>query len=198
MAKGRYLRCEDQGYVAWQKCFPRSDRDRAPGAFVARARRQAESAGGGLYEYSTRTTALSQACVCGKRQRKPLSAATPCVHLRRRRRQGPLQRLPRPLREASVSVEGTDQLDLVGTREGYGPRRQDIASNPEAERAGLAPGKPRVTRRHPPGRRSRVRVAKRLGRAARGRRSDGVARGKPKPATEHGTSTVPQDGHGSL
>jgi len=95
-------------------------------------------------------------------------------------------------------VGGTDQLDLVGAREGYGPRRQDIASNPEAERAGLAPGKPRVTRRHPPGRRSRVRVAKRLGRAARGRRSDGVARGKPKPATEHGTSTVPQDGRGSL
>jgi hypothetical protein len=159
MAKGRYLRCEEQGYVAWQKCFPRSDRDRALGAFVARARRQAESAGGGLYEYATRTTALSQVCICGKRQRKPLSAARPCARLRRRRRQGPLQCFPRPLREASVSVEGIDQLDLVGARKGYGRRRQDTASKPEAERAGLVPGKPRVTRRHPPGRRSLVRVA---------------------------------------
>lgn len=195
LAKGRYLRCEGQDYVAWQKCFPRSDRDRAPGAFVARARRKAESAGGGLYEYSTRTTALSQVCICGKKLKKPLSqrrhVCTCGVDADRDLFSAFLGRYVSP-------VGGTDQLDLVGAREGYGPRRQDIASNPEAERAGLAPGKPRVTRRHPPGRRSRVRVAKRLGRAARGRRSDGVARGKPKPATEHGTSTVPQDGHGSL
>lgn len=100
--------------------------------------------------------------------------------------------------EAQFVLDGKAPQHLVGAREGYGLRRQDIAPSPEVERAGLAPGKPRVTRRHPPGRRSRVRIAKRLERAARGQRSDGVVREKPKPATEHGTSAVPQDEHGSL
>ena len=195
IAKGRHLRCEEQSYVAWQKCFPRSDRDRAPGAFVERARRKAESAGGGLYEHSTRTTALSQVCICGAKKKKPLSQrrhVCSCgVDADRDLFSAFLGRYVRP-------VGGVDRLDLVGARKGYGPRRQDIASKPGVERAGLAPSKPRVMRRHPPGRCSQVRVAKRLGRAARGQRSDGVVREKPKPATEHGTSTVPQVAHGSL
>ncbi|MHB8556334.1 MAG: zinc ribbon domain-containing protein, partial [Candidatus Dormibacteria bacterium] len=70
---GSQLRAEKLNYVAWQKGFPRSVRDRAPGSFVAKLRYKAESAGGGLYEYDPRTTALSQACVCKRKAKKPLS-----------------------------------------------------------------------------------------------------------------------------
>ena len=58
--------CEKLDYVPWQKNFPRSVRDRAPGLLVEVMRRKAESAGGDhLYEYNTKTTALSQTCLCG-------------------------------------------------------------------------------------------------------------------------------------
>jgi len=64
---------EKIAYTSWVKTFPRSMRDRAPGGFIDRLRRKAESADGGtFYEFSTYTTALSQTCVCGARQRKPL------------------------------------------------------------------------------------------------------------------------------
>ena len=64
---------EDIDYVSWQKNFPRSVRDRAPGLFVAKAVRKAENAGGGFRRYSTRLTAASQTCICGRRERKQLS-----------------------------------------------------------------------------------------------------------------------------
>jgi hypothetical protein len=49
-------------------------RDRAPGLHVVMMRRKAESAGGDrLYELSTKTSALSQTCLCGNRKKKPLS-----------------------------------------------------------------------------------------------------------------------------
>ncbi|MHB8325511.1 MAG: zinc ribbon domain-containing protein [Candidatus Dormibacteria bacterium] len=70
---GPNLRAEKLNYVAWQKSFPRSVRDRAPGSFVAKLRHQAESAGGRLYEYDPRTTALSQTYVCERKVKKPLS-----------------------------------------------------------------------------------------------------------------------------
>jgi hypothetical protein len=73
-AQGADISCEKLDYVSWQKNFPRSVRDRAPGLFVATIRRKAESAGGDhLYEYSPNTTALSQTCLCGNRRKKPLS-----------------------------------------------------------------------------------------------------------------------------
>lgn len=70
------IRTEDLNYVAWQKMFPRSVRDKAPGLFIELGRRKAESAGGSFYEYSPWTTALSQSCVCGGRIKKPLSQRT--------------------------------------------------------------------------------------------------------------------------
>src|SRR5262245_4391978 len=71
---GTEIACERLDYVSWQKNFPRSVRDRAPGLLVDMLRRKAESAGGQLlYEYSPRTTALSQTCLCGNRRKKPLS-----------------------------------------------------------------------------------------------------------------------------
>jgi len=71
---GAEMACEKLDYLAWQKNFPRSVRDRAPGLLVEMMRRKAESAGGQrLYEYNTNTTALSQTCLCGNRKKKPLS-----------------------------------------------------------------------------------------------------------------------------
>jgi hypothetical protein len=67
---GAGMACEKLDYVCWQKNFPRSVRDRAPGLFVETIRRKAESAGGDrLYEYSPKTTALSQTCLCGNRKK---------------------------------------------------------------------------------------------------------------------------------
>ena len=71
---GADIACEKLDYVAWQKNFPRSVRDRAPGLLVEMMRRKADSASGDrLYEYNPKTTALSQTCLCGNRQKKPLS-----------------------------------------------------------------------------------------------------------------------------
>jgi hypothetical protein len=62
--------CEKLDYHSWQKNFPRSVRDRAPGLLVEMIRRKAESAGGGrLYEFYPTTTALSQTCLCGNRKK---------------------------------------------------------------------------------------------------------------------------------
>ena len=75
LGHGTDIACERLDYVSWQKNFPRSVRDRAPGLLVDMLRRKAESAGGQqLYEYNPRTTALSQTCLCGNRKKKkPLS-----------------------------------------------------------------------------------------------------------------------------
>ena len=70
--------CEKLNYLAWQKMYPYSVRDRAPGLFVETMRRKAGRASdaSGLYEFSTYTTALSQTCLCGDRKKKTLSERT--------------------------------------------------------------------------------------------------------------------------
>ena len=56
---GADVACEKLDYVSWQKNFPRSVRDRAPGLLVEIVRRKAVSAGGQcLYEYSPLTHRL--------------------------------------------------------------------------------------------------------------------------------------------
>jgi hypothetical protein len=57
---GAEIACEKLDYVGWQKSFPRSVRDRAPGLLVQMIRRKAASAcGDRLYEFNPNTTALS-------------------------------------------------------------------------------------------------------------------------------------------
>ncbi len=74
IAMGRNIRMEKLSYRSFQKQYGRSVRDRAPAGFVNRLRRKAESAGGEVVEFPTRTTCLSQVCHgCGSRQKKPLS-----------------------------------------------------------------------------------------------------------------------------
>ncbi|MHB1852020.1 MAG: nuclease/transposase family protein, partial [Acidimicrobiales bacterium] len=71
-ALGDDLRCEGLDYRSWQKHWPHSIRDRAPGAFVERARRRGKAVRKPLYEYDSRL-ALSQTCIGGERKKKPLS-----------------------------------------------------------------------------------------------------------------------------
>lgn len=95
LSHGADLACEKLDYVAWQKNFPRSVRDRAPGLLVATMRRKAESAGGErLYEFNTTTTALSQTCLCGNKKKKPLSQRVHRCQCGIKERPGPVFGLP--------------------------------------------------------------------------------------------------------
>jgi putative transposase len=161
---GADMACEKLNYVSWQKNFPRSVRDRAPGLLVSTIRRKAVSAGGDrLDEYSTKTTALSQTCLCGKREKKPLSQR---VH-----RCGCGIKEDRDLFSAFLGLhvrsdaDGLDRLDLEAANHGWLLHRQDVDGLP---RSGRAVPLNRRGRRHPPSRRSVARIkARRKARAAK-------------------------------
>jgi len=70
---GDHFKMEKVSYKAWQRTFGRSVGFRAPGTFASLLRRKAESAGGRVDEFPTRTTRLSQTCLCGAIEKKPLS-----------------------------------------------------------------------------------------------------------------------------
>jgi putative transposase len=71
---GDVYQMEKLSYRAFQRRFGRSVGMRAPGTFVERLRRKAESADAEVHEFPTRTTRLSQVCHnCGEVKRKPLS-----------------------------------------------------------------------------------------------------------------------------
>jgi putative transposase len=167
-AHGADIACEKLDYVAWQKNFPRSVRDRAPGLLVSTIRRKAESAGGDrLYEYSPKTTALSQTCLCGNRKKKPLSQR---VH-----RCGCGINEDRDLFSAYLGLhvrtqaDGLDRLDLEAANHGWLLHRQDVDGLPRSSRTASIN---RRGRRHSPSRRSVARIkarraAKRQSRSAR-------------------------------
>ncbi|MBI2571850.1 MAG: hypothetical protein HYV63_32980 [Candidatus Schekmanbacteria bacterium] len=73
--RGNVLRSEKVPYKAWQKRWGKSIGRRAPGLFVALLARKA-AAGGQLEDIATRTTRLSQTCVCGRIKKKILSERT--------------------------------------------------------------------------------------------------------------------------
>ena len=71
---GTTIKTEKLSYKAFQKNFGKSVGNRAPGLFMNLLRRKAESAGGRVLEFSTRTTRLSQVChECGTILKKRLS-----------------------------------------------------------------------------------------------------------------------------
>jgi hypothetical protein len=158
---GPDVACEKLDYVAWQKNFSRSVRDRAPGLLVEMIRRKAESAGGDrLYEYNTNTTALSQTCLCGNRKKKPLSQR---VH---RCECGTTEH--RDLFSAYLGLhvrtgaDGCDRLDLQAAQQGW-LHRHDLDGSPRPGRTTLN----RRGRRHPASRRSVARInARRKAKAA--------------------------------
>ncbi len=161
LGHGADIACEKLDYVVWQKNFPRSVRDRAPGLLVEIIRRRAESAGGDrLYEYSPNTTALSQTCLCGNREKKPLSQR---VH-----RCGCGITEDRDLFSAYLGLhvhkgaDGSDRLDLEAANHGW-LHRHDVDG---CRGLVAAVSKPRG-RRHPPSRRSVARIkARRKAKAA--------------------------------
>ncbi|MER3461250.1 MAG: hypothetical protein C4303_09300 [candidate division GAL15 bacterium] len=73
-AMGRVIKAERLSYRALQRRYGRSVGVRAPGTFLSVIRRKAASAGGGVMEFPTRATKLSQVCHgCGSVRKKPLS-----------------------------------------------------------------------------------------------------------------------------
>ncbi|KLU62420.1 putative transposase DNA-binding domain protein [Peptococcaceae bacterium CEB3] len=72
LSVGININTEKLSYRAFQKTFGKSVGVRAPGMFVDILQRKAESAGGEVNKFNTRTTALSQVCHCGERHKKPL------------------------------------------------------------------------------------------------------------------------------
>ena len=59
---GTTIKTEKLSYKAFRKSFGQSVGNRAPGLFMNLLRRKAESAGGRVLEFPTRTTRLSQVC----------------------------------------------------------------------------------------------------------------------------------------
>jgi hypothetical protein len=76
LGQGATIHTEKLSYRALQRRYGRSVSRRAPGSFIAMLSRKAASAGGRVALIETRTTRLSQACVCGAIARKPLSQRT--------------------------------------------------------------------------------------------------------------------------
>jgi len=72
LSLGNRVKTEKLSYTSLQKNFGRSVAVRAPGLFVAQLTRKAENAGGSVEQINTRTTRLSQTCICGKVEKKPL------------------------------------------------------------------------------------------------------------------------------
>ncbi len=73
IAHGIFIKTETLSYKAFQKRYGRSIGVRAPKLFLTILARKAERAGGGVIEFNTRTTALSQVCFCGQKHKKRLS-----------------------------------------------------------------------------------------------------------------------------
>jgi hypothetical protein len=76
LGQGRTVHTERLSYRALQRRYGRSIGRRAPGQFITTLSRKAASAGGQVALIETRTTRLSQACVCGAVASKPLSQRT--------------------------------------------------------------------------------------------------------------------------
>ena len=73
IAIGTQINTEKLSYKALQKMYGRSIGVRAPKMFLTILTRKAESADGGVEEFSTYHTALSQVCICGQKHKKRLS-----------------------------------------------------------------------------------------------------------------------------
>lgn len=73
LRRGNEIYIEKISYKAWQKIFGKSVNYRAPGMFISGLKRKTEAAEGSLNEFPTNSTALSQMCQCGRKEKKKLS-----------------------------------------------------------------------------------------------------------------------------
>jgi putative transposase len=192
MAISPHVRVEGHGTKSWQKAhWSRSVARRGPGGQVARLERASIRATGSFTRIDSRL-GLSQTCVCGARVKKPLSE-------RRHRCEACGLDLDRDLFSAFleshvvIGPDGCQYLDLDAARQelfgdpasalnkreqdGVPARapllRQDLGAGPERTLSGQE--KQRVRRHHPPGRRSLVRIRRRLEAKAK-KRCDRAAR----------------------
>ena len=69
---GNIIKTEKLSYKGFQKLYGRSILKRSPATFIGKLCYKAENAGGMVEPFSTYKTALSQTCVCGHKQKKPL------------------------------------------------------------------------------------------------------------------------------
>ena len=159
LSLGVDVRFERLEYRSWQKMFPRSVRDRAIGAFMETLTRKAENAGGSVYPYSPYTTALSQSCVCGRRERKPLSQrqhrCTCGAEAQRDLFSAFLGSYVTSAEAGNHSLDVLDQEGVAASFAAFAPHLQEAGGSPWS--SGVA-DKRRVRRRRPPGRRSLVRI----------------------------------------
>ena len=80
-AHGNILTVEDTNMSTWARLWGKRIAMFSPGMLVAALKRECESTGGTLYRAGTRTTALSQHCLCGNRVPKTLAQRThDCPH----------------------------------------------------------------------------------------------------------------------
>jgi putative transposase len=70
---GNQIKTENVSVRGWQKLYGKAIAAKSPGFFQSELKRKAEGAGGSFYEFSTRTTALSQTHLTGDRIKKSLS-----------------------------------------------------------------------------------------------------------------------------
>lgn len=70
---GNQIKTENVSVKGWQKRYGKAIAAKSPGFFQSELKRKAEGAGGSFYEFSTRTTALSQTHLTGERIKKSLS-----------------------------------------------------------------------------------------------------------------------------
>jgi hypothetical protein len=70
--EGNKIYLEDISYKALQKNYGKSVGFRAPATFVAKLEKKVAAGGGKVIKFSTQSTALSQVCQCGKREKKKL------------------------------------------------------------------------------------------------------------------------------
>jgi putative transposase len=133
LSHGRMVNTEKLSYRAFQRSFGRSVRDHAPGTFIQSLRRKAVSAGGGMLEFDTRTTALSQTCICGTRERKPLNQRQHCCPRCGFRAQRDVlsaflaRHVHRHVNPETEAV--SDRLDAPAARKAAG-LRQDLGARP--------------------------------------------------------------------
>ena len=73
---GPYLVTEDINVRSWMHLWGKALAVTTPGRVLAAIRTEAEACGGTMTKASTFTTALSQHCLCGRREKKPLSQRT--------------------------------------------------------------------------------------------------------------------------
>jgi len=70
---GKHLKAENVSVKGWQKLWGKRIGRTGPGGCMARIGRKAASAGGQLQTFPTRSTKLSQSCICGRVASKALS-----------------------------------------------------------------------------------------------------------------------------